>query len=123
MAISDFRKLWALTPQKQNFDFFQKINAKKKTKKCRYSKTGICIIEISVTNMCTKFQANIFIFCCTMTKKPSNGNDAIFLNSIFGISHYRTTKQVHFWKPETKLDKIGMLLKENLDLQNLTFFT
>ena len=28
-----------------------------------------------------------------------------------------------FWNPATKLDKICMLLKENFELRNLTFFT
>ena len=58
-----------------------------------------------------------------MAQKPINGNDVIFLNLIFGIYYCRTAKQCHFWNPETKLNKIGMFLKENFDFQNLTFLT
>ena len=55
--------------------------------------------------------------------KPGKGNDVTFSNSIFGISKCRTRKQLtFFWNPETKLDKIGIILKENFDFQYLTFF-
>ena len=36
------------------------------------------IIELRATSMCTKFQANMFIFGCAMAQKPSSGNDATF---------------------------------------------
>ena len=32
-------------------------------------------MELSVANMCAKFQANTFIFGCAVAKKPSSGND------------------------------------------------
>ena len=69
------------------------------------------IIELSVTNMCAKFQANIFIFCCAMAKNPSNGNDVTFLNSIFEFLIVLLQNKWPFWNRETKLDKIGMFLK------------
>ena len=28
--------------------------------------------------------------------------------------------EYHFWNPETKLEKIGMLLEENFDFENMT---
>ena len=31
--------------------------------------------------------------------------------------------KLHFWNHETKLNKIGMFVKENFDFQNLTFLT
>ena len=44
----------------------------------RYPKTGMYIIELRATSMCTKFQANTFIFGCAMAQKPSNDNDVTF---------------------------------------------
>ena len=44
-----------------------------------------------------------------------------FWNAIFGISNNRTLKQMTFWNPATKLDKIGMFFKENFEFRNLTF--
>ena len=41
------------------------------------------IIEACAISMCTKFQANIFIFGCAMAQKPSNGNDVTFLKLDF----------------------------------------
>ena len=84
MAISILRNVWFL---KTKFWFFfkKKINATKIQNFTDIQKTVIYIIELSVTNMCTKFQANISILCCAMNQKPSNGNDVTFWNSIFGV--------------------------------------
>ena len=41
------------------------------------------LLELCVTNSCTTFQANIFIFGCEMAQKPIDGNDIISLNLIF----------------------------------------
>ena len=76
MAISDFRKFSFLTPTNNKIDF-SKINAQKIIF-YRYPKNGIYIIELCATSMCTKFQANIFIFGCAIAQKPSNGNDITF---------------------------------------------
>ena len=59
-----FSKFWVFDPEKQFF--------------YRY-KNGIYILELCATSMCTKFQANIFIFGCAMAQKPSDGNDVTFL--------------------------------------------
>ena len=58
-----------------------------------------------------------------MTPKPSDGNDVTFGNSISGVSNCRTTKQMTSLNPETKLDKMGMFLKEYFDFQNSTSLT
>ena len=111
MAISDFQNFSFLTPNNQNFDF-SKMNTQKIENFTDIQKIWIYIIELSVTNMCAKFQANIFIFCGAMAQKPNNGNDVTFLISIFGISNSRTkkthdifgmmsrnwTRLVFFWK-------------------------
>ena len=81
MAISGFKNFGFLTPENQNIDF-SKIN----TKNFQHFidiKNGIYIIEICVTNRCTKFQPNIFIFGCAMTQKLDEGDDVTFLNRIF----------------------------------------
>ena len=79
MAISDFQNFGFLTPKNQNFDF-SKIDAQNFID---IQKTGIYVIELCVTNRCTKFQANIFIFGCAMAQKPGKGDDVTFLNRIF----------------------------------------
>ena len=80
--------------------------------------------------MRAKFQANIFVFCCQYLYFSSqylyfllcNGVKnrvmvmaSLFWNSIFGTSNCRTTKQITFFNHETKLDKIAMFLKGNVD--------
>ena len=60
-------------------------------------KTGMYLIEPCANNSCTKFQANIFIFGCTMAQRPGEGNDVTFRKSIVGISDCRTTKQMTFF--------------------------
>ena len=77
MAISDFRN-FCFDPQKPNFDF-SKIDAPQIQYFVDIQKNGIYIIELCATNVCTKFQANIFIFDCAMAHKPSNVYDVIFL--------------------------------------------
>ena len=71
-----------MTPKNQKFDF-SKINAENFQNFIDIQKTGIYIIELCVTNMCTEFQANIFIFGCAMAQKPGEGDDVTFLNRIF----------------------------------------
>ena len=46
-------------------------------------KTGTNIIDLSDNNMCTKFQANISIFCRAMVQNPCNGYDITFLKLDF----------------------------------------
>ena len=82
MAISDFQNFGFLTPRNQNFDF-SKINAQNFQHFIDIQKNGIYVIELCVTNRCTKFQANIFIFGCAMAQKPGKGDDVTFLNRIF----------------------------------------
>ena len=81
MAISDVGNFGFLTP-KIKTSFFSKINAQKTQTFIDFQQTGIYIIELCVTNSCTKCQANNFIFCCEMAQKPISGNDVIFWNSI-----------------------------------------
>ena len=95
MTILDFRNFGFLTPKNQ-YLIVSEINDQKIYNFLDIWKTGIFVIELSVTNSCTKFQANIFIFGCEMAQKPIDGNDVIFWNSIFGISDCRTTKQMTF---------------------------
>ena len=54
------------------------------------------VIDLCVTNNCAKFQANIFIFGCEVAQKQIDGNDVIFLNSVFGIPNCRTRRQMTF---------------------------
>ena len=96
MAISDFRNFGFLTPQKSKFRFFSKINTQKFQKFIDIQKTGIYVIELDVTNSCTTFQANIFIFGCAIAQKPGNGDDVIFILHFFGISDCRMPKQMTF---------------------------
>ena len=49
----------------------------------KYSKTGVSVIDLCITNSCTKFQANIFTFGCAMAQKPGKGDDLTYLNRIF----------------------------------------
>ena len=98
MSFSDFRNFGFLTPKNQNFNL-SKICAQKIQNFIDIRKNGIYVIELCVTNCCTQFQANIFIFGCEMAHKPINGDDVIFLkldfwnfqlsydkaNAIFGI--------------------------------------
>ena len=91
MVVSDFLNFGFLTTKNQNLDL-SKINAQKIQSFIDIRKTGIYVIELCVTNSCTKFQANIFLFGCEIAQKPIDGNDVIFLNSIFGIYNCRMTK-------------------------------
>ena len=77
-----YPKFWVFDHQNHNFDF-SKLNAQNLQFFYRYRKTGIHVIELCVTNRCTKFQANIFIFGCAMAQKPGEGDDVTFLNRIF----------------------------------------
>ena len=69
-------------PQKAKFRFFQKWMPTKSFF-YRYPKNGTTIIDLSVTKMCTKFQANIFMFCRAMVQNQSNGYDVTFLETQF----------------------------------------
>ena len=84
-------------------------------------KHRIRIIELCVTKRCTQFQANIFIFCCALAQKPIDSNDVIFETGFLEFLKVVRQNKCHFRNPETKLNKIGMFLKENFDFQNLTF--
>ena len=44
----------------------------------KYPKNGIHSIELHSNNQCAEFQANIFIFGCTMAQKPSKGETSLF---------------------------------------------
>ena len=102
MAISDVWNFGFLTPKKQ-FQFF-KNKCTKNPKFYRYPKNGIYVIELCVTNSCTKFQANIFIFGCEMAQKPIDGNDVIFLKLDFW----------NFWLSYDKTNDIFGILRQNL---------
>ena len=82
MAILDFPKKLFLTPKIQNCDF-SKINAENFQSFIDIQNTRIYVIERCITNKCTKFQANIFIFGCAMAQKPGEGDDVTFWNHIF----------------------------------------
>ena len=105
MIISDFRNFGFLTLKNQYFNFSE-INDQKIYNFVDIWKTGILVIELRVTNSCTKFQAKIFIFGCKMAQKTIDGNDEFFLklcfwnsqlsydktNDIFGILRKKTEK-------------------------------
>ena len=95
MAISNFQNFGCLTPKNHNFDV-SKINVPKIHFFIDILETEIYVIELCVTNSCTKFEANILIFCREMVQKPIDRNGVIFLNSVFGISNCRTAKQIAF---------------------------
>ena len=40
-------------------------------------------LELSDANICTKFQANIFIFDCTVAEKTGNGDGVTFFKRDF----------------------------------------
>ena len=75
MTISDFGNFGFLTPENQNFYF---LNKRPKNLFLDIQKTRIYVLELCVTNSCTKCQANIFTFGCEMAQKPIDGNDVIF---------------------------------------------
>ena len=53
-----------------------------------------------------------------MDPKPGKGDDVTFLNSVFfAFLIVARQKECHFWNPETKLDKIGMFVKEFLGFE------
>ena len=54
------------------------INAPKIKNFTNIQKPGIYVIELSVTNMCAKFQPNTFIFGCAMAQ-----NRVMVLRSLF----------------------------------------
>ena len=76
MAISNLQNFRILTPQNQNFDIL-KINTQN-FQNFIDIKNGTYAIELYVTNRCTEFQANIFIFGCAMAQKPGEGDDVTF---------------------------------------------
>ena len=82
MGISEFWNFWFLTSKNKIFDFL-KINTQKIKIFTDIQKTGVHAIELSVTNMCAKFQANIFIFGCAIAQKPSNSSEVSFLRLDF----------------------------------------
>ena len=61
-------------------------------------KHEICVIELRAINIRTKFQANIFVVACAMTKDQVMVMTSFFGNTIFGISNCRTTKQMTFFE-------------------------
>ena len=107
MDISDFHKgLWY---PKIKISIFQIINA-------------MHIIELSVTNMCTKLQASISIFAVQLFKTRVMVTTSRFWNSILGLSNCHTTKQMTFFE-STKLDKIVIFLKQNFVFKVWPFLT
>ena len=54
-----------------------------------------------------KISSQYLYFCLAVVQNPSNGYDVTFLKLDFWIFNCRTTKQMTFGNPETKLDKIG----------------
>ena len=90
-AITDFRTFWFLSPHffrnKCLTIFFYTYPENRK----------MFIIDLCGTNMCTKFQANIFIFGRARAQKQSNCYDVTFLKLDFDISNYRATKQMTFF--------------------------
>ena len=65
--------------------------------------------------------ANIFIFGFAMLKMVRKCDASFFDTHFLSISYCGTSRQVAFLNLRTKLDKIGMHLKENFEFQNLTF--
>ena len=94
MDVSDYQH-FVFLPQNSQFRFF-KNKCPKNPNFIDIQKTGIYVIELCVTNSCTKFQANILIFGCAIAQKPGKGDDVTFLNRIFGIFNCRTSKQMTF---------------------------
>ena len=70
MVISDFQNFGFLTPK---INFFL-IHAQKIQKFIDIRKTGICVIELCVSNSCIKLKVNSFILGCEMAQKPIDGN-------------------------------------------------
>ena len=46
-------------------------------------------VNLHRNNAHTKFQSNIFVFGCAMSKKTGKDDDVTFLNAISGISNCR----------------------------------
>ena len=120
MAISDFQNFGFLIPKNQNFDF-SKINAQNFQNFIDIQKR-IHVIELCVTNRCTKFQANIFIFGCAMAQKPGEGDDVTFLNRIFGICNCRTSKQMTFSEFRDKTGQDRYVLKRHFWFSKFDLF-
>ena len=70
-----------------------------------------------------KNQANIFIFGCAMAQKPDKGNDVTFETQFFGISKWRTTKQMTFLESLDNTGQDRYVLKENIDCKIWPFLT
>ena len=76
MSISDLRNFWFFDPKNQKFDF--SIVDAQNIHKTDIRKTEIYVIELCVTNSCTKYQANSLIFGCEMVQKPIDGMTSFF---------------------------------------------
>ena len=82
MAISDFQNCGFLIPKNNKFRFF-KNKCPKIQNFIDIQKNGVYVIELCVTNGCTKCQASIFIFGCEMVQKPIDGTVIIFFETRF----------------------------------------
>ena len=66
-------------------------------------------------NTHTQFQSNMFVFGCTITRKPGKGDDATFFEIPFLAFLIVVNKNKwHFWSPQANLHKIGVILEENI---------
>ena len=87
------------------------------------SKNGMHIIELCATNVSTQFQVQFLVLGgCAMAQKPGNGNDVTFWNTIFGISNYRTTKQMIFLESSDKTEQDRYVLKRKFGFSKFDLF-
>ena len=119
MAISDFQN-FVFWPQKSECRFLKnkcpKIKILINIQKTEY------ILQSYVRPACVQNFKPISLFWLTMVQKPSNGNDVIFWNSIFGISNCRTTKQMTFLESWDKTGQDIYLLERKFRFSKFDLF-
>ena len=81
-TLSGIFKIFGFWPQNEIEIFPKELNAQKTDFFYRYSKTGICIIELCATNQHV-YKASGPFFAVQLSIKPCNGSDATFLKLDF----------------------------------------
>ena len=100
-------------PKNQNFDFFRLLPQNQILKDIK--KTGIWSINLCTNSRCTKFQANIFIFGCSVQwskKQMIKVMTSLFETIFWAFLIFVCQNKWHFWNSETRLDRKGMFWKE-----------
>ena len=78
--------------------------------------TGIYVVKLNTNNTHSTFQIVLFIFGCAKVKKKQVKVITSLLNrQILAFLIVVRKHKWHFWNLETKLDKVGMCVKESFE--------